>query len=288
MAKKIGKLEDGRELFGFDLGDVEVKALGDYELEITGSTGAVDRDNEVLDPNGWDLKNYKKNPVILPAHSYSSPAIARAKSVRVKDGKLNFRIEFPPEGIYPLADTYRGLYKNGFQQASSVGFIPTEWKIGENPKDPSRTYTKQELIELSLVAVPSNPEALTTAKGLGIVKSKEYDEWLKAVEEVFEVFEDNPEDEPEDKPKDGPKDKPKDKPKEPEERPKGVIDLKKAIEDDWEVFKEKILQGIKELQEEGLYKSILFGEVEKNPKADLEKNTIDTINAIKEVFNGGN
>jgi len=172
MAKKIRDLENGKELFGYDLKDTTVKSISEYEIEIVGSTGVIDRDGEVLDPSGWDLKNYKKNPVILPAHNYHAPAIGRAKNIKVNDGQLNFRIEFPQEGINPVADIYRKLYKSGFMKASSVGFVPIEWKNGSGDKEPRRTYTKQELLELSLVSVPANPQALVTAKGFGEAVSK--------------------------------------------------------------------------------------------------------------------
>ena len=187
MAKRIGKLDDGRELWGYDFKDVEVKALGDYELEIIGSTGVVDRDGEVINPDGWDLRNFKKNPVILPAHDYRAPAIARAKSVKVEDKKLKFKIEFPQEGIYPLADIYRKLYKSGFMKASSVGLVPIEWKNGDGEKEPRRTYLRQELLELSLVSVPANPEALVTEKGIseaiskGVISNDEFEMLKQAI-----------------------------------------------------------------------------------------------------------
>ena len=172
MAKKIRDLGNGQELYGYDIKDVTVKDLGEYEIEIVGSTGALDRDGEVLDPSGWDLKNYRKNPVILPAHDYSAPAIGKGKKVKIEDGKMTFRVEFPQEGVNPLADIYRKLYKGGFMKASSVGFIPTDWKNGDGDKEPRRTYLKQELLELSLVSVPSNPTALSSAKGFSEAVSK--------------------------------------------------------------------------------------------------------------------
>jgi HK97 family phage prohead protease len=173
VAKLLKKLSDGREVFAYDFKDVEVKVLGDYEIQLIGSTDVPDRDNEVLMQDGWDLKNYKKNPVVLPAHNYSSPAIGRAKKVKLEDGKLTFDIEFPQEGVNPVADVYRKLYKSGFMNASSVGFIPSEWKDGKGPKEPRRTFMKQELLEISLVSVPANPEALVTSKSLGIDKAVE-------------------------------------------------------------------------------------------------------------------
>lgn len=172
MAKFIAKLNDGRELYGAELQDVEVKA-GDNEnvIEMIGSTEAVDRDGEVLSMDGWDLKNFKKNPVVLESHNYWEPAIARAR-VQIKDKKLMFKIEFPPEGVHPRADLFKKLYKMGFMKASSVGFIPRNWELGDGDKTPRRTFTEQELLEISLVTVPSNPEALLQEKGLVDAKAK--------------------------------------------------------------------------------------------------------------------
>lgn len=165
MATYLGKNEKGEEIFGYDLQGSEVKAVGDNEIELIGSTEDMDRDGEVLKMDGWDLRAFKKNPVVLPSHLYFQPAIGKAK-VSKRDGKLIFRIEFPPEGINPVADVYKGLYKSGFMTASSVGFLPREWSWGEKENEPRRTFTKQELLEISLVSVPANPNALVTAKGI--------------------------------------------------------------------------------------------------------------------------
>lgn len=174
MARYIGKLQDGREVFAYDLQENEVvaqkdfegKALGENELIMVGSTSLIDRDNEILDIEGWDLKNYKKNPVVLPSHMYWEPAIGKSKKTWIEDGKLKFHILFPDTGINPVADVYKGLYKGGFMTASSVGFNPYEWKWGEKPGEPRRTFMKQELLEISLVSVPANPEALLTEKAI--------------------------------------------------------------------------------------------------------------------------
>ena len=153
--------------------DYDGKALGDLEIEMIGSTESQDRDGESIDIKAWDLKNFKKNPVILPQHDYRKPAIGKASSIKIVDGKLMFKIEFPEDGINPEADVYRKLYKSGFMNASSVGFIPKEWVDGDGKKTPFRKFTKVELLELSLVSVPSNPTALMSAKSKGIVSDAE-------------------------------------------------------------------------------------------------------------------
>ena len=45
--------------------DFQVRQVGNPEdriLEFIGSTAAVDRYGDIIEPAGWDLKNYKKNP----------------------------------------------------------------------------------------------------------------------------------------------------------------------------------------------------------------------------------
>lgn len=144
--------------------DFDGKDLGENELIMIGSTAGIDRDGESIDPTAWDLKQFKKNPVILPQHDYRKPAIGKAKDVKMVDGKLTFKIEFPEDGVNPEADIYRKLYKSGFMNASSVGFIGKEWVDGDGKKSPFRKFTKVELLELSLVSIPANPEAITQAK----------------------------------------------------------------------------------------------------------------------------
>ena len=52
------------------------------------STFDLDRDEERIDPDGWDLKHYQKNPVILWAHDSRIPAIGYARDTGVQNRKL--------------------------------------------------------------------------------------------------------------------------------------------------------------------------------------------------------
>lgn len=165
MAKVVGILKD-KEVLAYDFKEMEVKGVGDYEILMTGSTEDQDRDGEVVLVDAWDLKNYKKNPVILAMHDYRQPAIARAKKIIKVDKKLQFLIEFPKEGVYDVSDVYRKLYKGGFMNASSVGFWPKAWEDGDGKKTPYRTFKETELLELSLVTVPSNFNALAEQRGI--------------------------------------------------------------------------------------------------------------------------
>jgi len=272
MAKVIGK-RNGQDVYGYELQDAEVKVLGEKEIEIIGSTSLQDRDGEVIDINGWDLKNFKKNPVVLPAHNYSKPAIGKASSVKIVDGKLMFKIQFPEEGINPEADIYRKLYKSGFMKASSVGFAPASWKFGQGKDEPYRTFEKQELLELSLVSVPANPEALLTDKGIseaiakGAITHDEV-EILKDAVAKREVNEFVVEEEVE------------------KVVSQEVIDLQKRVDELEKGLSARVEEVLKDLQAKQKYEKILSGDVATPKRSDGEVKSSDIINAVKESFNG--
>ncbi len=83
--------------------------------------------------------------------------------------KLVADVEFTPPGMSAFNDTVYAMLKGGFLNATSVGFLPTEWKFAE---DAGRRFgidfLKQQLLEFSVVPVPANAEALVQARGMGI------------------------------------------------------------------------------------------------------------------------
>lgn len=129
------------------------------------SDGKKDRDNDVIDVDGWNLKEYKKNPVVLWAHDSSSLPIAKS-TVRRSDGRLVSKDTFPEEGEYPFADSVFNLVKGGFINAKSVGFVPDEWVFDE--KAGGFHFSKTTLLEHSYVPIPANPRALIIARSKGI------------------------------------------------------------------------------------------------------------------------
>lgn len=164
--------------------DFAVKQIGSEQeriLRFIGSCEHADRDGDVILASGWELGNYKKNPVFLWAHDYSIPPIGRATNVFRQADKLIFDIEFPEKGIYTRADEVYELYKRGFMNATSVGFIGKE---GEPLPTGGTKFTRQELLELSAVPIPSNPAAIQQAKSLGFMSN--------GIAKYFELNEDEP------------------------------------------------------------------------------------------------
>ena len=167
----------------FKVLDCEIKKVGERSYEFTASTSTEDRDGEVIDAAGWDLKNFKKNPVIMYAHDYRTLPIGRANRVWVsKDGVLKNTVEFPPEGTYEFADIVERLVDTGYLKTESVGFIPRKWEDGDGEKAPRRKYVKQELLEISIVPIPSNPDALRNAVEDGVITTKQFETITKPEE----------------------------------------------------------------------------------------------------------
>ena len=141
-------------------------------LRFVGSDEKVDRSGDIIKLDGWDLKAYKKNPVVLFAHRHHDVPVARTKRVWIDKTtkQLLFDIEFPEPEVSSVGDSLYKLYKSGFMKATSVGFMPDYEKIEyperKKSKGPSRIFNQQELLELSLVSVPDNPRALFTGKSM--------------------------------------------------------------------------------------------------------------------------
>lgn len=132
------------------------------------SDGSVDRAGDTVDPTGWDLSAFQRNPVALWAHDSSAPPIGRACNVAVEGGRLMGDIEFAEPDVYEFADTIFRQVKAGFINAVSVGFIPIDYSFS---KDPDRQrgidFHEQELLEISVCPVPANANALITQRGYG-------------------------------------------------------------------------------------------------------------------------
>lgn len=135
-------------------------ANGGYS--VIASTSDVDRQGDSIDQQGWDIKNFLNNPVMLWAHDYSALPIAKATNVAVDQRGLVLDYEFAPAEGNPMAEQVKTLVDGGFLNAVSVGFMPLERN--------GNVITKMELFEVSFVPVPANPQALQLMMSKGITR----------------------------------------------------------------------------------------------------------------------
>ena len=133
---------------------------------VIASTDTPDRYGDIVDQQSWKLDRYKSNPIIQWGHRYDLPPIGKAH-VGVHDGELLAEITWDTGEHNDLANTVSTQFQNGFLSAVSVGFMPGHAvKRSSLEQDDPRfaptgmVYFDPELLEISAVPIPANPESL--------------------------------------------------------------------------------------------------------------------------------
>jgi len=154
------------------------------------SSPAIDRDGEILDPEGCDYNDFLKNSVCFINHDYSQLPIAKVEQIQTNNKGVYAKIKF---GSTDRCKEVFTLIKEGILRANSVGFFAKE--IHENGTKEFSQYlqskfaqhigskgsikriiSKWVLLENSIVGLPSNPDALieyVSAKGMSEELKKE-------------------------------------------------------------------------------------------------------------------
>lgn len=136
-------------------------------FEFVLSDESVDRMGDVIEAKGWQLANFKKNPIALFNHD-SDSVIGQWKNIRIDGARLMATLEMAAAGTSALVDTVRNLIAQRILRAVSVGFKPVEFVPIEGSKSGGYRFTKHELLEASVVSIPANPNALSLSKSLDI------------------------------------------------------------------------------------------------------------------------
>ena len=145
-------------------------------VEFVASDSSVDSYGTVLPVDKWDLTRYQSNGIVGYMHdvygdSWTKSAdpddIIGKGSAFIEDDKLVVRITFEPKELNERADKIFRKIQFGSLHAVSVGFRATakghtgDESRGENPD--VYYYGGQELLEVSVVNIPSNANALKRA-----------------------------------------------------------------------------------------------------------------------------
>lgn len=162
----------GRQEFRAEKRSVEVLVraidLDARTLDAVASDESVDRQGDIIVAAGWQLDRFKANPVITWGHDYQQPPVARAVEIAVVGSRLAFRPQFPTAGQIgesehaQFVETVWQMYRHGFLNAFSVGFLPLKWEQREQPdgKWLGWRILEAELLEIAAVTVPANANAL--------------------------------------------------------------------------------------------------------------------------------
>lgn len=179
-----------------------MKGIDTEGKRVTGalaSSGSIDRDEEIILPEAWSLDAFRKNPIFLWAHAHRSqdPTNVLGTVENVSKTAAGLTADFIYDtDINPKAALVFAQVQKGTIRGYSVGFVPKGWVTEWSPREqidalPETArkalemgkafvvYTNVELVEISQVPVPSNPDALVGAS----IKSARLAE-LKQLEEA--------------------------------------------------------------------------------------------------------
>ena len=141
-----------------DAGHVKVNT-GDQLMVFVASEESEDRLGDVIASDGWQLDNYKSNPVFLWMHDQHTPPIGSIGKVWTDVKQLLASPRWDDEDDF--AKLIHGKYQRGFLKAVSVGFRAQEFEEREASGGRGGLhFKKQELVEISAVPVPAHPRAL--------------------------------------------------------------------------------------------------------------------------------
>lgn len=152
---------------------IKAKSIDKEErtIDVVMTTIGRDRDGDIIDPGGLDFSAFMKNPVVLWAHDMNKPPVGKVLEVKPQKTRVEAKVQFAET---EFAREVFGLYAGEYMAAWSIGFLPKKWERIEASKDqpPGFHVLEAEVVELSAVPVPANPQALAKAMNDGTLSAK--------------------------------------------------------------------------------------------------------------------
>jgi len=190
------------------------------------SSHSIDRDGDVVLPQGMDDSDYRKNAVVLFSHDYGGGLFsgttyelphARNQWLKQYPGKKPVEIraatEYAPKEINEFGEKIFQYRKAKWPLGYSIGFIPIktlrdrdedEWKdtllawkrrlAAETGEDiagipePKRFYVKWKLLEYSDVKIPANQDAVQLMISKGMMEETERESYTIKEPEIKSVI----------------------------------------------------------------------------------------------------
>lgn len=156
--------------------------------EYLASDETPDRMGDIIRVSGWQLDEFKRNSMLLFNHDHDHPIGVVPKLWKGRSDD-NTRALFAQARFHPADKSFGGesevvwkLVRDGDMPACSVGFLPESINRPESEEERVEmglgpwgvVFEKQQLLELSAVTVPANPNAVLL-KLDELAKSKAFD-----------------------------------------------------------------------------------------------------------------
>lgn len=130
------------------------------QITVTMTTDKPDRDGDIVEPSGLDFTHFEKNPVVQWAHDLTKPPIGKVIKIMQKKRTADAVVQFADT---EFAHEVFGLYAEGYLNAWSLGFLPKKGMVNYIDATAGLHFIEAEVVELSAVPVPANPDALSKA-----------------------------------------------------------------------------------------------------------------------------
>ena len=141
---------------------IATDGLGPRQIRVRASDATKDRAGDILVPGGCKVMAGDMTVPVLVDHDASVKSLVGSAKVIVTDNSVEALITFLDEGLDPTADMTCAKAKAGVLNSVSVGFNP----LAVTPIKGGYQYDGWDMMELSLVVVPCNPNAVVTEKSL--------------------------------------------------------------------------------------------------------------------------
>lgn len=159
---RVGQI--GHNLMGIDRKSIDQE---NRTIDFVCSTPDVDRYGEIVLPSAFakSLKQFMLNPVFPFGHHYEAsgnqlPTVGHWKDMRVSDNALIGKAYFKPRG---LGEECFQDYIEGNLTSVSVAWLTRSWRMEEREIEGVskrvRVFDEVDLIEVSAVLIPANPQA---------------------------------------------------------------------------------------------------------------------------------
>lgn len=168
-------------------GPASMSMLDPFRFTARITTDSLDRDGEVMIPQGMDATEFEKTGTIFWNHNYDIPVAKAAGKFTRLDGEVLSTAEFAKRpGDYQgefFPDFARAMVSQGIVGGVSIGFIPVHSRDASNEDrkrfgdGTRRVHTRWKLLEWSIAPVQSNPDAVVVAVGKGllsVVQAKQF------------------------------------------------------------------------------------------------------------------
>lgn len=163
------------------------RSASGFEAVIT--TDSLDRDGEVVIPQGMNSREYESNPVLFWNHDYSQP-VGKCVSLKREANSIRGEFEFAKrpegyEGSY-FPEFVASLVAQGVVKGVSIGYMPEDGGVRRATVDDRSRYgprvtsvfSKWKLLEVSVAPLQANPDALVSAIRKGMVNEQDATRWL--------------------------------------------------------------------------------------------------------------